>query len=176
MAALSDAEGMILTAWRTSHRVTAFLVEEIPSDVWTASIPAVPRRTIRSIAAHLHNARCSWVNRFGRENGIAAPPMVDPRKVTQRQLSAALEKSGRGIEALLRLGFAHGGHIPPTRAYVWRNLPLDVAHVLAYFVAHEAHHRGQIVLAARQMGKRLPATVTGGLWQFRRHSRAGYDG
>jgi uncharacterized damage-inducible protein DinB len=38
--------------------------------------------------------------------------------------------------------------------------------VLAYFVAHEAHHRGQIVLVARALGQRLPVAVTGGLWQW----------
>ena len=50
--------------------------------------------------------------------------------------------------------------------YTWRNLPLDVGHVLAYFVAHEAHHRGQIVLVARALGHRLPPAVTSGLWQW----------
>ncbi len=38
--------------------------------------------------------------------------------------------------------------------------------MLAYFVAHEAHHRGQIVLVARASGQRLPLAVTGGLWQW----------
>jgi uncharacterized damage-inducible protein DinB len=33
-------------------------------------------------------------------------------------------------------------------------------------VAHEAHHRGQIVLVARALGHRLPSAVTGGLWQW----------
>ncbi|HUJ13887.1 MAG TPA: DinB family protein [Thermoanaerobaculia bacterium] len=161
----------ILRAWRTTHRVTVFLIENIPRDVWAATIPGIPRRTIRSIAAHLHNSRCSWIKRLGEENGIDAPAFVDPHRVTQRQLKTALEKSGRAMEALLRLAFANGGSIPPTKAYVWRNLPLDAGHFLAYFAAHEGHHRGQIVLAARQLGKRLPATVTGGLWQFRTHAR-----
>ena len=69
------------------------------------------------------------------------------------------------MEALLELGIAAGGEIPPSKAYVWRNLPLDVGHVLAYFVAHEGNHRGQLVLVARQLGHRLPPDVTNGLWQ-----------
>jgi len=43
---------------------------------------------------------------------------------------------------------------------------LLVAAWLSYFVAHEAHHRGQLCLVARQLGQRLPADVTAGLWQW----------
>jgi len=57
--------------------------------------------------------------------------------------------------------------VPPSRGYVWRNLSLDVGHVLTYFVAHEAHHRGQIVMVARQTGQRLPRATTDGLWQWK---------
>ena len=88
------------------------------------------------------------------------------RRVSRRQLLSALRRSSGGIEALLRLGIARGGQVPPSRAYVWRNLPLDFGHVLAYFVAHEGHHRGQLVMLARQLGHRLPGAVTNGLWQW----------
>jgi hypothetical protein len=44
------------------------------------------------------------------------------------------------MASLLALGIERDGQIPPTAAYAWRNLPLDVGHVLAYFVAHEGHH------------------------------------
>lgn len=99
------------------------------------------------------------------------PPPVDRWKVTRRLLGPALQKSGRGIAALLELGCREGGRIPPSKAYVWRNLQLDVGHVMAYFVADEAHHRGQIVMAARQLHCRLPAAVTAGLWQWRGRAR-----
>jgi uncharacterized damage-inducible protein DinB len=157
----------IVAAWRTNNRVTIYLVQHLPSRLWDTAVPGVPQRTVRMIAAHLHNARCSWVKTLGREHGIVAPLRVDHRRVARRQLIAALKRSSIGIEALLKLGLASEGHVPPSRGYVWRNLSLDVGHVLTYFVAHEAHHRGQIVMLARQTGHRLPRTTTDGLWQWK---------
>jgi uncharacterized damage-inducible protein DinB len=166
MLSTSNLRATLLAAWRTNSRVTAYLVEHIPAVLWEASIPGAPRRTVRMIAGHLHNARSRWLKTLGQEHGIAAPPLVNLRKVDRRRLLTALRRSSRGIEQLLELGIAAGGQVPASKAYVWRNLPLDVGHVLAYFVAHEGHHRGQIVMVARQLGHRLPREVTDGLWQW----------
>jgi uncharacterized damage-inducible protein DinB len=157
----------LLSAWRTNNRVTVQLIELLPPALWELRVPGAPQRTIRAIAAHLHNARCRWVKTLGREHGIPAPSRVDHNRVTPRQLVDALKRSSTGIEALLKLGLAADGQVPPSKGYVWRNLSLDVAYVLTYFVAHEAHHRGQIVMVARQTGHRLPRTTTNGLWQWK---------
>jgi len=156
-----------MAAWRTNNRITGELIRSLPAPLWDVAVRGVPRRTVRAIAAHLHNARCMWIKTLGREHGIVAPARVDHRHVSSRQLAAALKRSAAGIEALLRLGLASGGQVPPSKGYVWRNLSLDVAHVLTYFVAHEAHHRGQLVMMARQVGQRLPATATRDLWQWK---------
>lgn len=162
----------LLGAWRTSCQATEFLVERMPDALWDASIPGAPRRSFRSIAVHFHNSRARWIRTLGQEHGVATPALLDHRHATRRQLLGALERSAKGIERLLVLGISAGGQIPPSRRYVWRNLPLDVSHVLAYFVAHEGHHRGQLVMAARALGQRLPATVTDGLWQWSTFVRA----
>lgn len=156
----------ILDAWSTNSRITLFLVEQLPDDLWAAPIPGSSRRTIRMLAGHMHNARCMWVKTLGRPHGIVVPASVDRHRVGRASLTRALKASGRGISSLLALGVERGGEIPPTRAYAWRNLPLDVGHVLAYFVAHEGHHRGQIILVARQLGLRLPSSVTNGIWNW----------
>jgi uncharacterized damage-inducible protein DinB len=151
--------------------VTVFLFEHLPNELWGAKVPGAPRRTVRMIAGHIHNARCMWIKTLGKEHGIAVPRVVNRMKVGSKELIPALDRSSRGILSLLKLGFDRGGTLPGSSAYIWRNLPLDVGHVLTYFVAHEGHHRGQIVMLARQLGYRLPVEITGGLWHFAKRSR-----
>jgi uncharacterized damage-inducible protein DinB len=168
LAALGSS---VVDAWNTVSRATVFLVEGVPEEIWGATAPNLPRRTIRSIAAHLHNSRRRWIRTLGEEHGVRQPERVDERRVTRRALAAALRKSGAGMERLFVLGAERGGALPVTKLYTWRNLPLDLGHVLAYFSAHEGHHRGQIVMLAKQMGHPLPREVLDGLWQFARFAR-----
>ena len=160
----------VVATWETNNRVTAFLFENLPPELWPMVVPAMPRRTVRMIAGHVHNARCMWIKMLGRQHGIRVPKSVNRHTVTPRELLPALGRSSRGIIELLELGIGHGGKIPASRM-VWLNLPLDVLHFLAYFVAHEGHHRGQIVLLARQTGHKLPSEVTGGIWHWSKRAK-----
>ena len=167
VASPTDLASSILTAWQTNNRVTTELILSVPAALWNLPVADRPQRMVRTVAAHLHNARCGWVRTLGQEHGVPTPARVDYRRVTPRQLATALKRSGQGIENILKLGLASNGRVPPSKGYVWRNLALDVAHVLTYFVAHEAHHRGQMVLLARQSGYRLPGRALVDLWQWK---------
>ncbi|PWT93129.1 MAG: hypothetical protein C5B55_05130 [Blastocatellia bacterium] len=158
----------LIDAWHTSHRVTVYLVENLPTELWSKNVPGVPRRTVRMIAAHIHNARCMWIKMIGARQGVVVPRSVNGRTVQPSELSRALERSSRGMVDLIHLGIAHGGRIPPAD---WQNFPTDLAHFLCYFVAHEAHHRGQLIMLAHQLGHRLPSDVAGGLWQWKKRSK-----
>jgi uncharacterized damage-inducible protein DinB len=159
----------LVAAWRTNHRATAFLIAHLPESIWTSPVPGVPRVTVCSIAAHLHNSRCRWIKSLGAAHGIAVPRLVNLRRVRRGDLVKALSRSSDGMIDLIELGIANGGRVP--RA-TWQNFPTDMAHFLSYFAAHEGHHRGQLCMVARQLGHRLPLSVTNGIWQWTRLSRA----
>jgi uncharacterized damage-inducible protein DinB len=158
----------VIQAWRTHNRTTTYLIEHLPAAIWEHEIPGMPRSTVRSVAAHIHNSRCRWIKSLGRKHGIIAPPLVNLRRVRLPELVRAMSRSSEGIVELIRLGMATGGHVP--RA-TWQNFPTDLEHFLTYFVAHEAHHRGQLMLIARQLGHRLPSDVRNGVWQWTTRSR-----
>ena len=135
MASPLSLRDTILNAWKTNHRVTVFLVEHLPAELWQAKVPGAPRRTIRMLAGHIHNARCMWIKTLGKEHGLAVPRSVDRYKVKPKDLIPALQRSSTGI------------------------------------LRHEGHHRGQIVMLARQLAYRLPVEVTGGLWHWSKRAR-----
>ena len=158
----------IIAAWRTSNRVTTYLVENLPAELWPMDVPGSPRRTVRQVVAHLHNSRCMWIKMIGGKHGVKVPTAVDVRKVTPAQLKKALDRSSRAMIDLIRLGASRGGAVPPS---AWQNFPTDLAHFLAYFVAHEAHHRGQVVMIARQLGYPLSKEAMSGLWQWKTRAK-----
>jgi uncharacterized damage-inducible protein DinB len=159
----ADRAREVVAAWRTNHRATVYLIERLPKEIWASPVPGVPRLTVRRLAAHIHNARCRWIKSLGARHGVIAPPLVDLCRVRQAELVRELARSSRGIIKLIELGASRGGRVPRAK---WQNFPTDLEHFLCYFVAHEAHHRGQLAMVCRQLGRRLPRTVASGIWQW----------
>jgi len=156
----------LLATWQTSNRVTEFFFEKLPEELWDSKIPGAPQRTIRMMAGHIHNARCMWIKMAGKQFSIRAPKSVDRRRVTRAALLNALKESNRRMIELLSAGARQQGMLDMN--IPWANIPSDITHFTIYLVAHEAHHRGQIVLAARALGQRLPKQITDGLWQWKK--------
>ncbi len=164
-----DSYQRIIAAWQTSNRATTYLIEQLPPAIWSSAVPGVPRQTVGMIAAHLHNSRCHWIKSIGARHGVKVPARVDLRRIRQKALVQALSRSSAGMIDLIDLGIARGGKVP---AATWQNFPTDLEHFLSYFAAHEGHHRGQLLLVARQLGHRLSPEAAGGIWQWTRFARA----
>ena len=123
----SDDGKALIDAWRTNNRVTTYLIENLPDELWSKAVPGAPRRTVRTIAAHIHNTRCMWIKMIGARHGVVVPKTVDVRAVRPGELSRALARSSRGIIELIQLGVDRGGAIPPA---AWQNFPTDLLHFL----------------------------------------------
>lgn len=83
---MTSPEPTAVDTWRINRRITTFLVQNLPPAIWASALPGSPRRTVRGIAARLHNSRRLWMRSLAAGTTIPIPRAVDPRAVTRRDL------------------------------------------------------------------------------------------
>ena len=151
-----DLGQAVVSALATSERINQFLVESLPDAVWRGDPPSGEGRNVAAIVAHIHNVRLMWLKAAAK--GSRIPPQLDKSTATPAQARKALAASYAAIEKVVRSSLEGDGKI--------KNFPPDAVAFVAYLIAHDAHHRGQICSLARQLGHRLPNAVTFGMWEW----------
>ena len=159
-----DLTDSLLKTWKTTNQISVYLIKNIPADLWSKKIPGYPRKTIGMLAIHLHNVRCAWINCIAKDKFKKALTRLDHREGTKKEVVIALNQSSKAMLQLLKNCIDNAGKLPSKPP--WLNFPGDVMHLLTYMIAHEAHHRGQIIMAARQLDHPLTTEVNDGLWQW----------
>ncbi len=151
-----DLTAALLSAFDTNNRINRYLIENLPEAAWRATPPDGKGRTIAAIAAHMHNVRVMWLKAAAK--GSAIPDQLNRATVTPAQAIAALELSTKALSAVLKAALEGNGKINRFRP--------DVAGFLAYLISHDAHHRGQIAMLARQVGSPLAQKAVFGMWEW----------
>jgi len=145
----------LLNAFNTNNRINQYLIENLPAPAWNAKPPEGKGRTIAAIAAHMHNVRVMWLKAVKAEE---IPDQLDRTTVTRSEASRALENSRHALSVVISRALTGDGRIKGFRP--------DVAGFLGYLIAHDAHHRGQITMLARQLGHPLPQKAMFGMWEW----------
>ena len=151
-----DLSNDLVEAWRIHDRIHRYLLGAISPEHLTFRAGS-KGRTVGEVFAHVHNVRLMWL-------GTAAPERLEGLEKVEKgdggdasHLAAALTASGDAIAGLLAAALESGrvkGFKPHPAAF------------LAYLVAHEAHHRGQVTQTLRLNGHPLDPKVAYGLWEW----------
>ena len=148
--------GALIKAFGTNNRINQYLIENIPPADWRAKPPDGKGRTIAAIVAHMHNVRVMWLKASAK--GTAIPAQLEKATVTPEQAVRALDQSCQALSDVMTRALEANGRIKGFRP--------DVAGFFGYLIAHDAHHRGQIAMLARQTGHPLPQKVMFGMWEW----------
>ncbi len=147
----------LLGAFATSDRINRFLIERLDEAAWRAEPPTGKGRTIAAIVAPLHNVRLMWL-KVAAAKGTQIPDKLNRDTVTRDEALKALVESYDAIARVLSEALATDGRI--------RGFKPDVCGFIGYLVSHDAHHRGQVSMLARQTGHTLPQGVMFGMWEW----------
>jgi uncharacterized damage-inducible protein DinB len=148
-----------------NERMNQMLIENLDPAVWRSKPPG-GARTVAAIFTHVHNVRTKWIRLSAPY--LEVPCKLDRARSTPEQIRAGLAESAAGCAKMLLEAFGGGGRIEKFHRDQWaRPWPAGME-MLCYMVAHEAHHRGQVSIIARQLGFPLRREISAALWNWER--------
>ncbi|MGB9073102.1 MAG: DinB family protein [Terriglobales bacterium] len=170
-AADSDIREVLLETYAANDPMNQLLLEHLDARAWRAQPPGLKQRegrTIAAIFAHLHNNRLVWLKWSAPH--LRCPAALDPARCTVKQAAAAHRKSAARCLQMLKEALSENPDRRVTKFSrgSWTRVWPAGATMFAYMFAHEAHHRGQVIALAHQLGYRLPDRAAYGIWHWDR--------
>lgn len=154
----------LLEAWRTNNRINLFLIDRISAAGMKCSLSKRGGRDVARQFAHLHDVRVYHLDKRAKDlaKGLVKFQSKGAATVTPKKgdLKKALTASGVAVEKLLA-GVLNG---EPKR----RGFKKGIFATLGYFVAHESHHRGSILLTLKECGHNLDQATRYAIWDWDR--------
>lgn len=145
-----------IETWDINNRINLYLLDAIEESS-LKDVSASKGRNVGEQFAHIHNVRLMWLK-------VAMPDLLKDltkfekgNSLTKAILADELIKSAEAMSRLLEHGFEAGkikGFKPHPSAF------------LGYFIAHEGHHRGQIMLSLKQAGHPVDQKTQYGIWEW----------
>jgi len=141
--------------WHLNNRINLRLLDALTEDQLAATI--LPRgKAVTSYFVHLHMARFYWLERRARALAKTLEKIsggTSDRETLRRALIASGNAMGQMFEEAERTGSIKGTKLGPLG-------------FLAYALAHEAHHRGQVLLHLKIAKLPLDRATSYSLWYW----------
>ncbi len=150
----------ILEAWRTNNRINLMLIDHISDEGMKCTLSKRGGRNVVRQFAHLHNNRVWQLEKRAKDLAEGLHKFATKEEPGREFLKSCLEKSCEAMAVFFEQ--AATGSNPR------RSLKKGIIVYLGYFIAHESHHRGSILLTLKQSGHKLDDDLRYNIWDWER--------
>lgn len=144
--------------WDINHRMNLLLINNTSDTGMQKTLSSRGGRSIFQQWIHIHNVRMQWLEICAKDIFLKYTVLNKDIPVDKKVLIKALEESAEGISLLLSRSWDDDGKV--------KGFKKGVIPLLGYFISHESHHRGNMILTLKQSGEKIPDTVKWGLWEW----------
>ncbi len=151
----------LIEAWQTNHRIHLMLIKDISDEGLSATLSIRGGRDVARQFAHLHTQRLRWLDAKGGKDLAAGLPRFESREQPSRTaLTTAMNASTAAITQYLQEVGA--------KERTARGQKKGIVVSISYFIAHESHHRGSILLTLKHTGHKVGKKTLYGIWDWHR--------
>ncbi|MFQ5843424.1 MAG: DinB family protein [Planctomycetota bacterium] len=148
----------LIETWLINNRVNLLLLGELSPEALRCTLSTRGGRTVGQQWAHVYEVRRSKVEAADKALAGDLPRVTRTQGHDPRLLTDAFERSGEAVAELIRRSAAAGGRVKGFRR--------GIVALVGYFIAHDAHHRGHILLTLKQCQVRRSDRLRMGLWEW----------
>ncbi len=146
----------LVDTWRIHQRINLYVLDAVAPEALADALPTNGRNAWKQLV-HVHNVRLMWLDAAAKDLAEGVAKLDGDAAPDHAALRAALAASGAAVERLLARGLEEGrikGFKPHPAAF------------LGYLIAHEAHHRSQVIVALKAGGHPIDKKVGFGMWEW----------
>ncbi len=148
----------ILEAWHTNNRINLFLIDHISDEGMKCTLSKRGGRNVVRQFAHLHNNRVWHLEKRAKDLAEGLYKFETNEEPDKEKLKACLIESAEHLETFFRQSVT--GNVKR------RSFKKGIIPYLGYFIAHESHHRGSILLTLKQCGHNLDQESRYAIWNW----------
>jgi uncharacterized damage-inducible protein DinB len=138
-----------------NNRVNLMLLDAM-TDAQLAHVPFPRARSIADQFAHLHTVRIMWLEVAAKDRAQGLKK-IEKGAATKAELRRALEASAEALAAVIDESVEAG----KMRGY--KRGPITFC---SYLLAHEGHHRGEIIVHLKHAKMPVDRDLTYALWEW----------
>jgi len=157
---MTTIENQIIETWQINHRTNMLLMNQLTEESLNFSTNPRGGGKIGHQLAHLYNVRF-WKLEAMNKKKITASGLVSIKAKDEKTiafLEDVHEISTEFIQQELIESIENEGKV--------KGFKRGLVPLLGYFIHHEAHHRGNILLTLKRSGFKLPDELKYGIWEW----------